>query len=280
MSLRAPSFLARVQHALPSLHPAERKLGLMLCDFPGDLASYSAVELANLAGVSTATVSRFIRRLGYESYEEARVQVRVERETGSRLYLGSRARKDGAPNPADRFNHYRANLEGTAQWLDPRQIDEATAAIVGARRIWIIGLRAGQSFAVYMHWQLLQISEHVTLLPAGGQTLGEHLVAVAPGDVAIVFGLRRRVAAMDGILALIRERGARTLYITDEGVTFHPDATWHVRCSTTSAGPLFSHVGVMAVCHMIAEQVIASCGPAAAERLRRFEAINESLGDA
>lgn len=88
------------------------------------------------------------------------------------------------------------------------------------------------------------------------------------------------MAAMDGIIALIRERGARTLYITDEGVTFHADATWHVRCSTSSAGPLFSHVGVMAVCHMIAEQVIAACGPDAAERLRRFEAINESLGHA
>lgn len=280
MSPREASFLARVQEALPNLHPAERKLGLMLCDFPGDLASYSTVELAKLANVSTPTVSRFIRRLGYASYEEARVQARLERESGSRLYLGSRTRTGASPSFADRFDHYRANLDGTAQWLDPALLDSVTNALLSARRVWTIGLRAGQAFAVYMHWQLLQVVEQVALLPAAGQTLGEHVVGFTQDDVAIVFGLRRRVVAMDAILSAIRKRGCRILYITDEGVAFHRDATWHIRCSTTSPGPLFSHVGVIAACHAIAEGVIEKAGPDAAARLRAFEAINEALDDA
>lgn len=40
------SFLARVRIALPGLHPAERRLGDFVCDFPGELASYSGSELA------------------------------------------------------------------------------------------------------------------------------------------------------------------------------------------------------------------------------------------
>lgn len=280
MSPREASFLARVQEALPTLHPAERKLGVMLCDFPGDLASYSTVELAKLANVSTPTVSRFIRRLGYASYEEARVQARLERESGSRLYLGSRTRSVASPSLTDRFDHYRANLDGTLQWLDPALLDSVTSALLSARRVWTIGLRAGQAFAVYMHWQLLQVVEQVALLPAAGQTLGEHVVGFAADDIAIVFGLRRRVVAMDAILSAIRKSGCRILYITDEGVAFHQDATWHIRCSTTSPGPLFSHVGVLAVCHAIAEGVIEKAGPEAAARLRAFEAINEALDDA
>lgn len=280
MSPREASFLARVQEALPKLHPAERKLGLMLCDFPGDLASYSTVELAKLANVSTPTVSRFIRRLGYASYEEARVQARLERESGSRLYLGSRTRSGTSPSLADRFDHYRANLDGTAQWLDPALLETVTSELVSARRVWTIGLRAGHTFAVYMHWQLLQVVEQVALLPAAGQTLGEHIVGFAPDDIAVVFGLRRRVVAMDAILAAIRQRGCRVLYITDEGIAFHERATWHIRCSTTSPGPLFSHVGVLAACHAIAEGVIEKAGPDAAARLRAFEAINEALDDA
>jgi DNA-binding MurR/RpiR family transcriptional regulator len=49
-----------VRQALPSLHPAERRLGDFVCDFPGELASYSGSELAQLAHVSKATVSRFV----------------------------------------------------------------------------------------------------------------------------------------------------------------------------------------------------------------------------
>ena len=69
---RKSTFLARVRSALPSLHPAERRLGEFVCEFPGELASYDAQELARLANVSKATVSRFVRRLDYANYDEAR----------------------------------------------------------------------------------------------------------------------------------------------------------------------------------------------------------------
>jgi DNA-binding MurR/RpiR family transcriptional regulator len=77
------SFLSRVRHTLPDLPQAERKLGELVRDFPGELASYSASELAGLADVSNATVSRFVRRLGYASYDDARRHARLEKASGS-----------------------------------------------------------------------------------------------------------------------------------------------------------------------------------------------------
>ena len=59
------TFLARIRAVLPELHRAEHKLGSFLLDFPGDLAAYDAQELARLSGVSKATVSRFVRRIGF-----------------------------------------------------------------------------------------------------------------------------------------------------------------------------------------------------------------------
>lgn len=46
---KGKSFLARVRAAAPTLGPAERKLGELVTDFPGELASYNASELATLA---------------------------------------------------------------------------------------------------------------------------------------------------------------------------------------------------------------------------------------
>ena len=93
------SFLARVRRKLPELHPAERRLGELVCDFPGELASYSASELAALAGVSNATVTRFVRRLGYKSYEDARRDARDEASSGSRSINTKSARSPGSSRP-------------------------------------------------------------------------------------------------------------------------------------------------------------------------------------
>ena len=57
------SFLTRVRNALPTLHPAERRLGEFVCDFPGELASYSGSELAELAQVSNPYLSQIERGL-------------------------------------------------------------------------------------------------------------------------------------------------------------------------------------------------------------------------
>ena len=43
------SFLARIRELMDQLPPTERRLGTFILDFPGELASYSASELAGLA---------------------------------------------------------------------------------------------------------------------------------------------------------------------------------------------------------------------------------------
>jgi DNA-binding MurR/RpiR family transcriptional regulator len=276
---REKPFLARVRQAMPELNPAERKLGQMLCDFPGELASYTAAELAPLAGVSTATVSRFVRRLGYRSYEQARVHARQERETGSRLYLATRD-APGEPDPLKaHFDRYLDNLQQTAATIDARTVDAVVGSLLKARRTWAIGFRASHAFAVYLRWQLLQVLEHVDVIPGGGQTMGEHLVSFRKSDVAIFFALRRRVTQTDELVAEIMRKGTRLLYITDESVPFRSDVTWHLRCATASPGPLFSHVAVMAVCHLIVDQAITRANHAGKERLRDIEAIHDALNE-
>ena len=49
-----PSTVARIRVHYQGLPPSERKLADLILDFPGDIAGYSATELADLAGVSNA----------------------------------------------------------------------------------------------------------------------------------------------------------------------------------------------------------------------------------
>lgn len=277
MVIKEKSFLTRVRHALPTLHPAERRLGEFVCDFPGELASYSGSELADLAHVSKATVSRFVKRLGYESYEEARRHARAEKQTGSRLFLGTALAGTSTQSLAAHVAQGVANLEATFAAIAETQIDAVTQAMLGARKVWVIGFRSSHAFASYLQWQLTQVIEDIVAIPGAGQTMGEHLVSFAPEDVVIVFGLRRRVARMDLLLEQIRRSRAQLLYITDEGVPFQQGATWHFRCQSLAPGPLFNHIAVTAICHLLATRAIEMSGKAGRNRLRGIETLNDDL---
>lgn len=276
---RDKSFLTRVREAMPSLHPAERKLGVMLCDFPGDFASYTASELAELAGVSGPTVSRFVRRLGYASYEEARRHARRESETGSRLFLATQSASGGALSLSAHCGQGVENVQRTFGGITSDEVVEVAEAVLTARKVWVVGFRIGHAFASYLHWQLTQVIEDIAAIPGAGQTMGEHLVSIEKEDLVILFGLRRRVAQTRPIVAEIGQRAARLLYITDESASPRREATWHIRCQTSAPGPLFNHVAVMAVCHLIADQTIAQAGQSGRARLRQIETLNETLGE-
>ncbi|WP_292294882.1 MurR/RpiR family transcriptional regulator [Marivita sp.] len=271
------SFHSRVRHIMPDLPTAERKLGELLRNFPGELASYSASELAQLAEVSNATVSRFVRRLGYASYEEARRHARDESASGSRLFLATGG-KGVADDPkayceAD-IGNVRATVDGM---VGGAKVETLAEALLGARKVWVIGFRAGAPLAQYLQWQLLQVVERSVALPGQGQTLGEHVAGIEAEDVVIIFGLRRRIARFDELVALVGKTGARVALITDQSMALRVDVAWHFRCMTESPGPLFSHTGVMALLNVIANRAIQMAGEAGRKRLIEIEAANDFL---
>lgn len=280
MKSTAPkSFLGRIRAALPSLHPAERRLGEFLCDFPGELASYDAQELARLANVSKATVSRFVRRLDYSTYDEARRHAREEQRSGSRLFLSH-------PNDADpqapllaAIEQGKANLDQTFSTIAQAEIDGLARALLGARKIWIVAFRASHPMGDYLRWQLTQVVENVVTIPGAGETLGEHLASITAEDCVIVLGLRRRIAATETLLHYVAGSRAPLAYVTDEGVEPDRRANWHFRCHTASTGPLFNHVSVMALCHLLVTRAIELSGAAGRARLRRIEAANDTFGE-
>lgn len=279
MSPKELSFLTRVRESLSTLNPAERRLGEFVCDFPAELASYSASELATLAQVSNATVSRFVKRLGYENYEAARRHARVEKQSGSRLFLTGSVDSASGQSVEAHVAQSVANVESTFLAISEGQINAVAQSMLDARKVWVLGFRSSHPFATYLQWQMTQVVENIVAIPGAGQTLGESLVSMTEHDTVVVFGLRRRVANMEAILELIRKSGAKLLYITDEGVTPMSSVNWHFRCQTLAPGPLFNHMAVMGVCHLLATRAIELAGSTGRARLRRIETFNDSLDE-
>lgn len=279
MTPSSETLLARVQAALPDLHPSERRIANVVLTFPGDLASYTASELAQLSNVSNATVSRFVRRIGYASFEEARQAVRAEQKAGAPLFrFGSGgAALNGAM--AGHIAQSHANLDATAATLDDAQIDALAQAVLRAGRVGVAGFRAGQPMARYLAWQVAQVQPDVAVFPRDGETLGESVTALGAGDCCVVLALRRAPLVLMPMLRALHETGAAVALIGDLPDLDTLPARWRFACATSAPGPLLNHVAVMALCNLIAARVIESSGPEGRRRMGAIDDAHSRIGE-
>lgn len=267
------SFNHRIRDILPLLPPSEKRLGEFVLRFSGDFAAYSASELAEMVGVSNATVSRFIRRLGYDSYEAARLHVRSENQLSDNNESSSAGLNDWDADLSLAEN----NLRQTLARLSEEEINPIADALIQARRVCFFGTRNNHNFASYLRWQLLQVIACADVLPGAGESLGEYLPSYNQDDMLVVFDLRRSQPITEKFARLAHQQGVKILYITDNYGHYSLPADWVLRCETKSNGPIDNHVAAMMLCHLLASRVIQRVSASGKQRLALIEQAHDHL---
>ncbi|MRT22123.1 MurR/RpiR family transcriptional regulator [Comamonas sp. CAH-2] len=227
-------FFARVRAALDSFSPTERKLAQVVLDYPINLAGYSASELAQLTGVSNATVTRFIRRLGYDSYEEARRTARLEATTsGLPLPSAGIALSPSTPNCALLWQQLQDNLTATLAQIPASTMDAMASALHQAPAIFCVGLQHNHMLARSLRGHLMSsLDKPVYGAPAAGETIEDVLARIAPRDMVVLFALGGIRADMADLCERARKLGAKLICITDTA-SHAPPSDWLLRCHTT-----------------------------------------------
>lgn len=268
----------RIHHAYAELTDTERRAADFIMGRPGDFATFAAKELAESSGVSTATVSRLVRRLGYESYEEARREARSLRAAGSPLYLFN----DSQPGGSDLIVRHLAEenrlLETTLSMIDPVLVAEVAAQLGDARHIWFTGFRNSRFLADYARAVFTSLRNEAYSLAPSGQTLAEGVAGVAKGDVVVAFGMRRRVRFFVPLLETLAAQDAEILLITDRSMRVPlPAVRWTILCSIETPQPIDSYTGAVAITRLLALETLRRLGLKARQRLGRIEAAQNQL---
>lgn len=276
------SFENRIRECYPDLPESERKVADLVIDFPGEIAAYSATELAELAGASKAAVTRLIRRLGYGNFDEARRSARDTRDWGSPLYL---LRHEPAAPPVDQrlrehLEQDLGNIARTFDGLNPAQMDQIVEAVASARRVWLLGYRNSHILATYARWQFIQVRDEVHVLPLGGETLAEYLASMSGDDLMIAFGFRRRVAQVRRAMEIANRAGTPILYMADPTVRETAAlARWTLLCEVGGVGVFDSYSAALSLLHYLCVALVAKTGAAGRRRLQRVEDMHDALGD-
>ena len=275
---RKPLSLLIHEHAA-SLSPADKQLADVILSFPGEIASYTAVELARMAGISNAAVSRFVQKLGFRSYEDMKRHARDLRSEGVPNYLLEKTPTDTVGQIARHVHFGQQNIAETFAGLDPADLAAAAQGIAGAEKVVFIGMRNGHFLAKYLRWQVSEVCPNTVLLPSDGETIAESLSSLTERDVVVVFAIRRLVPVIRATLALLPQLAARSLLIVDQHYREPLKPTWLLRCVTQSPSPLDNHAAVLLLCHIIADEVFRLRGDTGRHRLTEIEDMHHVLGE-
>lgn len=206
---------------MAALTPAERLLAdVLLSDYPV-AGLQSITRLADTGGVSTPTVIRLARKLGFEGFPEMQDALREE---ASARFKEPILKREGWPerrgdSPAFRGFAEAAfdNLNRTIERLDPATFD-ATAEILSdsARPLFLTGGRITRSNADYLFNHLQIVRPNVTLLSSSPNVWPQYLLDMNESAVLVVFDIRRYERDLEQLAKLAKARGATLVLFTDQ----------------------------------------------------------------
>jgi len=272
----------RIYDQYETLSRSERRLADVVLEHQRDLPSYTATELASRAGVSKATAARLFKSLGYHTFDEAKREVRAARYWGSPLAVveGRAVDETDGASLQGVVQADVANLKMTLESLHSADLDRVVAMMTDARRICIVGLRNSLGLAHLARHYLGFGRAEVQVMPVAGASWGEEFASLAPGDLMLAIGFRRRPKILARLLQTAQAMGVGTVLLTDMSATIsarHADVV--IRCHSKCPAPFSSFTAAITVINYLAWALIEAQGPAGVDRLRRLDELISALDD-
>lgn len=196
------------------LTPTQRRIAHCMVRRAGDAPFMSSVELAELAGVSQPSVTRFAVALGFDGYPALR---RHLRETSP----GAEDASDAAEAPNEYQQAVHAEIENlrllAAQLAEPAPVLTAGRLLAASRPLPVLGLRAASAQARGFAYFAAKVHPDIRLLDEGGTMLADRIDgAVRAGATALLcFALPRHPREVADALTHARDAGLRIVTVAD-----------------------------------------------------------------
>lgn len=213
----------RIAKVYPTLSEGHRKAADFVLQNPLDTATMTIEGLAERSGTSTATITRFVRALGYASYGDFRTALSaalkvalapVEALADARAAAGSVFATMSAS-----LGNEAANLEEAITTLDEPTVDRAIAALLKARRIFIIGYGASHHVGAFLEDGLLLYLEADVIFATargGPERASNQMLSAGPDDLVVAISLPRYSRSTLELAKFAKQRKAMLLAITDK----------------------------------------------------------------
>ena len=220
-----PGVGMRIQSRLPQMSQAMAKIATLLLETPDAPLHLSITELAESAGTSPATVTRFCRTIGFSGYVPLRVAVAsdVGRERARETWSEDIGRAFGPDDPPTEvlstlLSAHTRSLHETAELIDLTRVERIAQRIATCRHVDMYGIGGSATMAQEMQSRLYRIGINAHFWPEvhSGLTSAalqdEHSVAIGISNTG-------RTEETIQMLACAKSTGALTVAVTNSPET-------------------------------------------------------------
>lgn len=209
-----PEILTRIRDSLSDLSGEEKTLAEFIMLNVESVPRLSLVQLAESAQVSPSAVIQFCDDVGCEGFHALHTALAEIDSVAASVMFEHIDAFDLQHTVKGVFENISRTLDQTLASLDMENMQQAVNAVSAAKHVLILGLGTSGSVAQELTYRLEWIGVNC------GQYVDPHRQLMAatllePGDLAIAVSHSGRTKSVVNALKLARERGAKTMSITD-----------------------------------------------------------------
>lgn len=254
--------LDRIQAALPSLAPAEQRVGRLCLADPRAFAKLAVSVLADRSHVSKPTVVRFCRSVGYDGLSDFKRKLAGTINEGVPFIHRSVDTDDKTSdvmvkvvdNTVAAFLKYRNEASTIA-------IDRAVTALMGAyadkRRILFYGVGNSGVVAQDAHHKFFRLGVN-TVSYSDGHMQVMSASTLEPGDCVVVISNSGRTRDLMDACDIARKNGATTIVVTASGSPLASAGHIHLSADHPESFDKYSPM-VSRLLHLMIIDILATC---------------------
>lgn len=254
--------LDRIRASLPSLAPAEQRVGQLVLADPRAFANLPVSELADRAHVSKPTVVRFCRSMGYDGLSDFKLKLAGTVSEGVPFIHRSVDVDDKTSdvvvkvidNTVAAFLKYRNDASTAA-------IDKAAAVLAATyktgKRIEFIGAGNSGIVALDAQHKFFRLGVNTVAYSDGHmQVMSASLMG--PGDCLVVISNSGRTRDLMDACDIARKNGATTIVITTSGSPLAMAGHIHLAADHPEGYDRYSPM-VSRLLHLMIVDILATC---------------------
>lgn len=210
----------------------QRRIAQYILESYDKAAFMTANVLGKTVGISESTVVRFAVELGYDGYpsmQKALQEMVVNRLTAAQRIEVTNDRIGDQNVLSMVLQSDMEKLRQTGETVDHAAFEAAVNAVLGAERVYIIGVRSAAPLANFLGYYLNYMFQNVHILTASGASeMFEQIVGVNSRDAVIAFSFPRYSATTLKTAQYCRSTGATVIGVTDTKLSSLGQCSDHV----------------------------------------------------
>ena len=215
--------LQTIRSGMDGFSKGQKRIAAFILDNYDRAAFMTAARLGETASVSESTVVRFAAQLGYDGYPEMQKAlqelIRGKLTSIQRIQV-SRDQMSGADILGSVMQRDMNSIHNVIDRLDRDAFSCAVDKLLGAKHIYILGVRSSSFLAGYLNFYMHLIFKNVTLVQssAAGE-IYEQLAHIGKGDVLVGICFPRYSKMAIHAVEYASRKGGDVVAITDSALS-------------------------------------------------------------